>query len=105
MMRGDVCYHTFKEPDKRRPALVLTRTSAISYLNQVSVAPITTSVRENDTSVWLDEADGMREVCAVNLDLIQTVPKSRLGKVITHLSDDKMHEVLQAIKFAFGYDD
>ena len=89
MRRGDVCYYTFKEPDKRRPALTLTRTSAISYLNQVTIAPMTTTLRENDTSVWLDEMDGMQEACAVNLDLIQTVSKSRLGKVITHLSDEK----------------
>ena len=38
MIRGDVYYITFKQPDKRRPALILTRNSAISYLNSVTVA-------------------------------------------------------------------
>lgn len=104
MIRGDVCYYSFKSPDKRRPVLVLTRTNAISFLNEVTVAPITTTVRDNGSSVWLDEADGMREVCAVNADYVQTVPKQKLGRPMAHLSDDKMDEVFEAIKFAFGFD-
>ncbi len=104
MIRGDVCYHTFNEPDKRRPVLILTRTDAISFLNEITIAPITPTIRNNSSSVWPDESDGMREACAINLDYLQTVPKQRLGKVITHLSDDKMQEVLRAIRFAFGFD-
>ena len=104
MIRGDICYHTFKEPDKRRPVLILTRTNAISFLNEVTIAPITTTIRDNNTSVWLDESDDMKEVCAINLDYLQTIPKHRLGKVITHLSDEKMQEVFQAIRFALGFD-
>lgn len=105
MIRGDVCFHTFKEPDKRRPVLILTRTNAISFLNEVTIAPITTTVRENSSSVLIDESDGMREACAINLDHLQTVSKQRLGKVIAHLSDEKMREVFEAIKFAFGFDE
>ena len=104
MIRGDVCYHTFKEPDKRRPVLVLTRTDAISFLNEITIAPITTTVRDNNSSVWLNESDGMREACAINLDHLQTVPKQKLGKIIVHLSDEKMQEIYEAIKFAFGFD-
>lgn len=104
MICGDICYHTFKEPDKRRPVLVLTRTDAISFLNEITIAPITTTIRENDSSVWLDETDGMKENCAVNLDYIQTIPKHRLSKVIAHLSEERMREVLKAIRFAFGFD-
>ena len=104
MIRGDVCYHTFKEPDKRRPVLILTRTDAISFLNEVTIAPITTTVRDNNSSVWLNEPDGMREACAINLDHLQTVPKQKLGKIITHISDEKMQEVYKAIKFALGFD-
>lgn len=104
MIRGDICYHTFKTPDKRRPVLILTRTNAISFLNEVTIAPITTAVRDNHSSVWLDESDGMRETCAINLDYIQTVPKQKLGKAIVHLSEEKMREVFEAIKFALGFD-
>lgn len=104
MIRGDVCYHTFKEPDKRRPVLILTRTDAISFLNEITIAPITTTVRENNSSVWLDESDGMRQTCAINLDYLQTVPRGKIGNVVAHLSDERMREVFEAIRFAFGFD-
>jgi mRNA-degrading endonuclease toxin of MazEF toxin-antitoxin module len=51
--------------------------------------------------VWLDESDGMRMECAVNLDTIQNVHKEKLGKVISHLSDERMREVRGAIEFVF----
>jgi len=68
MIRGDICCRAFKAPDKRRPVLILTRTNAISLRNEITIAPITTSVRDNDSSFWLDQLDGMREVCAINLN-------------------------------------
>lgn len=41
MTQGDVYWYTFKEPDKRRPVLILTRSSAIQFLTSPTVAPIT----------------------------------------------------------------
>jgi mRNA interferase MazF len=38
--------------------------------------------------------------CAVNADHIQTVPKDRIGKLITALSPDKLVEVRNAVRFA-----
>ncbi|HXG84072.1 MAG TPA: type II toxin-antitoxin system PemK/MazF family toxin [Pyrinomonadaceae bacterium] len=104
MIQGDVCYHTFKSPDKRRPVLILTRSFAIPKLIWLTIAPTTTTTRNLPTEVWLDEGDRLSEICAVNLDNIQTVQKEKLGKVLTHLSDEKMLEVFEAIRFAFGFD-
>lgn len=104
MNRGDVVWHKFKEPDKTRPVLVLTRNGAIPTLNALTVVPITTSIRDLQSHVVLTEEDGMNEPCAINLDLIQTVAKDKLGSYITHLSDDRMSEVFEAIRFAFGFD-
>jgi len=39
MKRGEVRWYTFRAPDKRRPVLILTRTSAISLLTGITVAP------------------------------------------------------------------
>lgn len=103
MIQGDICLHTFKSPDKRRPVLVLTRNSVIPDLSWITIAPITTTLRNISTEVWLDESDGMSEECAVNLDNIQTVQKEKLGKIIAHLSIQKMREVRQAIDFAFDF--
>jgi mRNA interferase MazF len=103
MIQGDVCYYTFKLPDKRRPCVILTRNYLISELNAITVAPITTTIRDADSQVVLDEFDGMREDCIVNLASIQTVPKDRIGAVITHLSALRMREIKQAIEFTFGF--
>ena len=61
MNRGDVVWHKFKEPDKRRPVLILTRDGAISGLNQVTVVPITSTIRDLPSQVPLTEEDGLPE--------------------------------------------
>ena len=46
MKRGEVRWYTFELPDKRRPVLILTRSSAISFLTGITIAPITSTVRQ-----------------------------------------------------------
>jgi len=103
MKRGEVRWYTFRAPDKRRPVLILTRTSALSFLSGVTVAPITTTIRDIPTEVLLTpEEDGVRSLCAVNFDNIQTVQKRGLGSLITSLSRARLEEVDRAIAFALG---
>jgi mRNA interferase MazF len=83
MKRGEVRWYSFKTPDKRRPVVVLTRDSALKFLGEVTIAPITTNVRDIPSEVYLNESDGMQMACVVNLDHIQTVSKPRLGPLIT----------------------
>ena len=104
MKQGEVRWYTFKAPDKRRPVLILTRNSAIGFLNALTVAPITKTVRDIPSEVFLTPEDGLLTDCAVNLDNIQTVPKANLGSLITYLSPERMGEVKQAISFALGLD-
>lgn len=104
MIQGDICLHTFKSPDKRRPVLILTRSKAVSELTWVTVAPITTTLRNIPSEVWIDETDGMSHECAINLDNIQTVQKEKLSKPVAHLSEIRMNEVFEAIKYAFGFE-
>ena len=104
MNRGEVRWYTFKAPDKRRPVLILTRDSAIGLLNAITIAPITSTVRDIPTEAYLTPADGVQVACAVNLDNIQTVPKVNLGPLITTLSSARMAEVEHALSFALGFD-
>ena len=104
MEQGDVYLYTFLAPDKRRPVLILTRDSAIPYLNSVTVAPITTTIRDVPSYVLLTPDDGMAEECSANLDRLQTVPKDQLGAFVTHLSPQRMQDVRAAIEFALGFD-
>ena len=100
MRRGEIRWYRFASPDKRRPALVLTRDSVIDRLGEVTVAPVTTNVRDIPSEAVLSMDDGMPRDCAVNCDHLQTVPKTRLGALLTTLSGEKMHQVSEAIRFA-----
>jgi mRNA interferase MazF len=105
MTQGDVYWYTFRAPDKRRPVLILTRNSAISFLTGITVAPITTKIRGIPSEVVLTPAnDGVLTDCAVNADNIQTIQKANLGAYVTHISLDRMREVRAAIEFALGFD-
>lgn len=102
MNQGDVYWFTFPPPDKRRPVVVVTRQSALGFLTNVSVAPVTSTVRPSPTYVSLGPADGLPRESAINLDGIQTIPIRELGPYITRLSPAKLREVRLAIEFAFG---
>jgi mRNA interferase MazF len=100
MKRGEIRWYKFKAPDKKRPVLILTRDSILEYLGEVTVAPITSMVRETPSEVLLSRDDGMLMDCAVNFDHIQTVSKGKIGSLITTLSLEKLKQVRQAVLFA-----
>ncbi len=103
MKRGEVRWYKFAKPDKNRPVVVLTRNSALEFLGEVTVAPITSTIRDIPTEVLLTKEDGMPQECAVNLDHIQTVSKGKIGPLITTLSSTKMTELRSALLFALGF--
>lgn len=104
MNRGDIRWYKFHKPDKKRPVLILTRHSALEYLGEVTVAPITSTVRDIPTEVVLGNDDGMKNDCVINLDHVQTVSSSRIGALITILSPQKWDQVKKALLFALGFD-
>jgi mRNA interferase MazF len=103
MRRGEVRWYRFAKPDKRRPVLILTRESVLDYLGEVTIAPITTTIRDIPSEVPLGSSDGMARDCAVNLDHVQTVPKARIGPLIGTLSVARMAQVRSALLFALGF--
>jgi mRNA interferase MazF len=105
MNRGDVCWYTFRAPDKKRPVLILTRESAILVLNSVTIAPITSIIRSIPTELLLTEQDGVPHNCVANFDNLQTVPKGNIGERITRLTAGRMKEAVAAVSFALGFDD
>ena len=100
MKRGEIRWYKFKPPDKKRPVLILTRNSVIPYLGEVSIAPITTTVRDIPSEVYLSVQDGMPKDCAINFDHIQTVSKGKIGSKITFLTQEKLKQAGEAISFA-----
>lgn len=100
MKRGEIRWYKFAHPDKKRPILILTRDSMLEYLGEVTIAPVTSTVRDIPSEVFLSKQDGMGSDCAVNCDHIQTVAKGKIGSLITVLSLKKMQQVRKAIAFA-----
>lgn len=102
--RGDVRLYHFARPDKKRPVVVLTRDSAIAYLDTVTVAPITSTIRGVPSEVILNEDDGMKSACAVNLHNAVTVPQKQLGRRVAQLSASRMREICSALRFSLSCD-
>ena len=103
MKRGEVRWYRFAKPDKRRPVVILTRDSILEYLGEVTVAPVTTTVRGIPSEVLIGEPDGLPRASAINLDHLQTVSRGRLEGVIATLSSGKMREIRTALLFALGF--
>jgi mRNA interferase MazF len=102
--RGDVRLYSFSPPDKQRPVVVLTRESSIGRLSRVTVAPITSSQRGVPSEVTLNEDDGLKGPCAINLHNLVTVSQHRVGKRVAQLSLRRMDEICAALRFSLGCD-
>ena len=103
MRRGEVRWYKFSRPDKRRPVVILTRGSALEFLSEVTIAPVTSTIRDIPSEVVLTPSDGMPKACAVNLDHIQTVSRARIGSLITTLEKEKMAQIRISLLFALGF--
>ena len=102
MKHGEIRWYKFNRPDKKRPVLILTRDSVLDYLGEVTIAPITSVIRDIPSEVFLSKTDGMPRDCAINCDHLQTVSKGKIGSLISNLSPFKMADVGQAIRFALN---
>ncbi|MEI9813298.1 MAG: type II toxin-antitoxin system PemK/MazF family toxin [Acidobacteriota bacterium] len=102
--RGDVRLYRFAPPDKERPVVILTRDTAIRHLTRVTVAPITSTLRDVPSEVALGVDDGMKQLCAVNLHNVVTVAQQNVGRRVAQLSPQKMSAICAAWRFAVGCD-
>jgi mRNA interferase MazF len=88
---------------KRRPVLVLTRPQVIDVRELVTVAEVTTSIRNLAVEVSLehDEA-GLDRPSVINCDGIHTVAQTSLSTHVGSVSDATMEKVCSAISYALG---
>ncbi|MGK2956909.1 MAG: type II toxin-antitoxin system PemK/MazF family toxin [Acidimicrobiales bacterium] len=97
--RGDIWW--YEHPDSgRRPFLILTRTEAITVLNQVIGVPVTRTIRGIPTEVSLDRSDGMPGACVLTLDNISLIRPVFCTQRITQLSHEKLDAVCEALHAA-----
>ena len=102
---GEIRLVTVGKPDKTRPALILTRGSAIGYLNAVTVAPITRTIRGAPTEIRVGPEEGLKQDSAVNLDALQTVPKKFIGRYLGSLGRHRRGDLRSALLFALDLDE
>ena len=68
------------------------------------MAPITSTLRGVPSEVALDENDGMKGPCAVNLHNTVTVARQRIGRRVARLGAARMNDICEALRFALGCD-
>lgn len=102
MERGEVWWADLPKPAGRHPVVILTRHRAVQVREAVTVAQITSRIRNIPVEVSLGAEDGMPKKCVVNLDVIHTIPKKLLTERVAALSSEKLQAVEAALKFALA---
>ncbi len=100
--QGEIWWANLPIPARRRPVLVLTRSDATGRLSNVTVAPLTRTIRGIDSEVVLSPEHGVPTLSAISLDNMLTIPKDMLDRPIVALSLETMNEVFKAIRFVFA---
>ncbi len=102
MKRGEIWWAELDPPAGRRPVALLSRNDAYLVRTLVTIASVTTRIRNIPSEVALSQEEGLPRSCVINLDVITTIPKSCLRERIIALTPDKLEEVEAAIYFALG---
>jgi len=100
--RGEIYWYRFARPDKKRPVLVLTRTTLLGHLSTGTVAALSRTIRDVASEVVLDPSLGLPARCAANLHNVFTLRRDDFGAYIATLPSDVMSRVDRALVFALG---
>ncbi len=90
-------------PIGRRPVLLLSRSSAVNYLNKLIVAEVTSTVRNIPQELRVGEKEGLRHPSVVNFDNVHVVAKKLLGEPLGALDPSRAREVKQALGYALDW--
>jgi len=102
MRRGELWWAELPAPAGKRPVVLLSRNEAYAVRELITVAPVTTRIRQIPTEVPLGSEEGLPKRCVANLDTITTIPKGTLTERISALPAVKLSEVERALRFALG---
>ena len=100
MHKGEVWWVNLPSSIGKRPVVLLSRDEAYSVRNAVTIAEVTSTIRNIPVEVNLGKEDGLPKKCVINLDTIITIRKELLTERIAYLDSDKIDQVNKAIKFA-----
>jgi mRNA interferase MazF len=81
---------------KRRPVLVVSRDEIIPVLNNVVVAPVTSTIREIPTCIRVGPEEGIDHDSVATFDNLAAVPKSVLTTRLGELGVDGRRRICEA---------
>jgi len=82
---------------KRRPVLVVSRDEVIPVLNNVVVAPVTTTVRDIPTCIPVGAEEGIDHDSVATFDNLAAVPKSVLTRRLGELGIGGRRRICDAL--------
>lgn len=101
MTRGEIWFAEVGR--KRRPVLVLTRPEVIDVRALVTVAEVTTTIRNIAAEVDLDHEDaGLDRPSVINCDGLHTITKASLTTYAGSVNDDTMERVCDAVRYGLS---
>lgn len=84
--------------DKRRPVLVVSRNEALPVLNNVVVAPVTSTIRSIPTCVPIGPEEGIDHDSVVTFDNMAAVPKALLTRRLGSLGSPGRRLICSALR-------
>ena len=103
MDRGELYWARLPHPVGRRPVLIVSRSATATVRAQVTVAPITRTIRGIRSELALGPPHGLRAASVANCDSLQTIPKAVLAaRPIGRLPIPELIELDRALRYALG---
>ena len=99
MKRGEIWW---AEVDKRRPVVLVTRDEAYAVRSNVTVAPVTATIRGFAVEVAVGKREGLPKRGVINCDALVTISKAVLSERAGALSKAKREQLDTALAFARG---
>jgi len=83
---------------KRRPVLIVTRSDIIPVLNNVVVAPVTSTIRDIPTCIPVGPEEGIDHDSVASFDNLAAVPKSVLTRRLGALGGTGRSRICAALR-------
>lgn len=83
---------------KRRPVLIVTRDDVIPVLNNVVVAPVTSTIRNIPTCIPVGPGEGIDHDSVATFDNLAAVPKSVLTVRLGALGGGGRRQICEALE-------
>ncbi|WP_131749289.1 type II toxin-antitoxin system PemK/MazF family toxin [Frankia sp. Cppng1_Ct_nod] len=98
--RGAVWVARLPPPAGARPVVIITRDTALPYLTNVTVVPVTRTIRGIPSEVPIGPAEGLKVDSVASCDNIMTIPSELLVTQIGILGPALLRRLSAAIRLA-----